>query len=207
MGTHSAKFHNDPPPASSTGALDLYINLSAAGTKQINFDYIHDEASPSPFSFEVLLSTDGGATFPTTLHTITTASFSAWATQSFTTSSNSATSVIRFKVTDKGTKDVGIDNLNIVVLTTTGINSYYSEETKVLIYPNPNNGNFIIKTNGSIKHLHAEVYNQLGQLILYKEGNESEDEMQVNELSEGVYFVNVYANGTKLATQKLIVNK
>lgn len=207
VGSHSAKFHNDPPPAGSTGALDLYINLSAAGTKQISFDYIHDEVSPSPFSFDVLLSTDGGATFPTTLHTITTASFTAWTTQSFTTNSNSATSVIRFKVTDKGAKDVGIDNLNIAVLTTTGINPYNTDAAKVLVYPNPNNGNFIIKTNDATKHIHAEVYNQLGQVVLYKESNVGEDEIQVNDLSEGVYFVNVYANDIKLATKKLIVDK
>jgi GH25 family lysozyme M1 (1,4-beta-N-acetylmuramidase) len=113
-GSYSARFHNAPPPAGSTGSLDLYINLSAAGTKTIGFDYIHNEVSPAPFSFDVLLSTDGGATFPTTLHTITGATaFAAWTHQSVTTNTNSATSVIRFRVTDKGNADVGIDNLSI----------------------------------------------------------------------------------------------
>ena len=78
---------------------------------------------------------------------------------------------------------------------------------EVTIYPNPSTGNFIIKTNGANKHIHAEVYNQLGQLIVYKEANIGEDVIQVNDLSEGVYFVNVYANGSKLVTQKLIVYK
>lgn len=207
VGSYSARFHNSPAVAGSTGALDLYLNLSAIGTKQISFDYMHDEASPSPFSFDVLLSTNGGATFTTTLHTITTASFTAWTSQTFTTSSTSATSVIRFKVTDKGTKDVGIDHLNIAIVTTTGINAPHLDAINVLIYPNPNNGNFIIKTNDASKHIHAEVYDQLGQLVLYKEANVAEDEIQVNDLSNGVYYVNVYADGIKLATQKLMVDK
>ena len=118
VGNHSARFHNDPPPAGSTGALDLYVNLSSLGKKYIKFDYIHSESSASPFSFVVLLSTDGGSTFPTTLYTITTASVSSWTTQTFTTNATSATSVLRFIVTDKGAHDVGIDNLSITTDTT-----------------------------------------------------------------------------------------
>ncbi|HXC06905.1 MAG TPA: T9SS type A sorting domain-containing protein, partial [Bacteroidia bacterium] len=115
-GSHSARFHNDPPPAGSTGALDFYVNMSTIGKKQITFDYIHNEASPSPFAFNVLLSTDGGSTFPTTLGTITTAQVATWTTQTFSTTAVSSTAVVRFIVTDKGTQDVGIDNLKIAVL-------------------------------------------------------------------------------------------
>ncbi|HTA61650.1 MAG TPA: hypothetical protein VK835_04315, partial [Bacteroidia bacterium] len=66
-GNYSARFRNDMSTASTTGMLDLYIDLSAAGSKTIKFDYMHGESSPSPFSFDVQLSTDGGSTFPTTL--------------------------------------------------------------------------------------------------------------------------------------------
>ena len=118
VGNHSARFHNDPPPAGSTGALDLYVNLSSLGKKRIKFDYIHNEASVSPFAFNVLLSTDGGSTFPTTLFTISSTQVSSWTTQTFTTNATSATSVLRFIATDKGAQDVGIDNLNITTDTT-----------------------------------------------------------------------------------------
>ena len=93
--------------------MDLYVNLSNPGTKKINFDYIHNEASPAPFSFSVLLSTDGGSTFPTTLLTISSTQVSSWTTQTLTTNAVSATSVLRFMVTDKGGQDVGIDNIKI----------------------------------------------------------------------------------------------
>lgn len=112
-GNYSARFHNDPPPAGSQGFLDLYLNLSNPGAKQISFDYIHNESAASPFSFDVLLSTDSGHTFPITLYSITTAQIATWTTQTFTTSANSAKSVMRFIATDKGVQDVGIDNLKI----------------------------------------------------------------------------------------------
>lgn len=115
-GNYSARFHNAPATASTTGALDLYVNLSPIGTKKISFDYIHKESSPTPFSFQVLLSTNGGSTFPITLLTITTASTSGWLTQTFTTSAVSSTSVFRFIATDKGLQDAGIDNLNIITI-------------------------------------------------------------------------------------------
>ncbi|MFI5150215.1 MAG: GH25 family lysozyme [Bacteroidia bacterium] len=115
-GSHSARFHNDPPPAGSTGTLDFYVNMSMFGKKQISFDYIHNEASAAPFAFSVLLSTDGGATFPTTLGSITSAQVSAWTAQSFSTTAISSTAVVRFQVTDKGSQDVGIDNLKIIAL-------------------------------------------------------------------------------------------
>ncbi|HSY76010.1 MAG TPA: fibronectin type III domain-containing protein, partial [Bacteroidia bacterium] len=134
-GTYSARFHNDPPPAGSTGALDLYLDLSPTGTKTISFDYLHNEASPSPFAFNVLLSTDGGATFPTTLLTITTAQMATWTTQTVTTTATSATSVVRFIVTDKGTHDVGIDNLSITSAPT-GIDEL-TNNVSLNVYPNP----------------------------------------------------------------------
>ncbi len=204
VGSYSARFHNDPPPAGSTGALDLYVNLSTVGTKQISFDYIHNESSPSPFAFNVLLSTDGGLTFPTTLYTITTASVSAWTTQTFTTNATSATGVLRFITTDKGTQDVGVDNLNIA-LSTTGMNQFMNDAYKIVVYPNPNNGDFTLKVDGSVKQISADLYNHLGQFILHKEMNTGEDKILINDLSEGIYFLNVLSAGIKLTNQKIVV--
>ena len=57
-----------------TNNFDLYVNLSSiAGNKSLSFDYINTGGTDK---MDVLLSTDGGATFPTTLLNITTAA--AW---------------------------------------------------------------------------------------------------------------------------------
>lgn len=207
VGNHSARFHNDPPPAGSTGALDLYINLSAAGTKSIQFDYIHDEASVSPFAFNVLLSTDGGSTFPTTLFTITSTQVSSWTAQTFTTNATSATSVLRFIATDKGAHDVGIDNLSITTGSTTGIANITDDAYQVTIYPNPTTGEFTIAVKDELKKVSADLYNNLGQFIKHEEAKTGENTIQVSDLSEGVYFVNVFVDGIKIGNQKLFVIK
>lgn len=107
-GTYSARFH--AYNTSSTGALDLYVDLSPAGTKTLCFDYILNSFSSA--SMTVLLSTDGGSTFPTTLLSLTTAN--SWTSFSASVASNSATSVIRFLADgDNGSYDLGIDNLFI----------------------------------------------------------------------------------------------
>ena len=114
-GSYSARFRNNYAPSGTEGMLDLYVDLSSAGTKTITFDYSHNEAWTTPFSFKVLLSTDGGVTFPTTLLSFGngTPAMAFPSTQTLTTSVTSATCVLRFDATDKGLVDVGIDNLNI----------------------------------------------------------------------------------------------
>jgi GH25 family lysozyme M1 (1,4-beta-N-acetylmuramidase) len=204
-GNHSARFHNDPPPAGSTGALDLYINLSASGTKTISFDYIHNEVSPSPFSFDVMLSSNGGTSFPTTLLTITTAQMSSWTTQTFTTNATSATSVLRFIATDKGTSDVGVDNLNVALNTTTSISNVNADNYHVSIYPNPTTDNFVVKAEGIMNEMAIDIYSASGQYVLHKQANPGETEIQISNLSKGMYFVTVYCDKIKTTTQKLLV--
>ena len=209
-GSYSARFHNDPPPAGSTGALDLYINLSTAGSKTISFDYIHNESSPSPFSFDVLLSTDGGNTFSTTLHTITTTSVGAWTTQSFNTSATSATSVIRFRTTDKGTNDVGIDNLKVSLSTTTNIITL-NENAEMEIFPNPNDGTLL---NGRIPNMESNtvdinIFDMLGKEVVNKTvnivGSNFSLNLEENKLAAGTYFFTATCAG-KQFRKKIVIN-
>lgn len=202
-GNHSARFHNDPPPAGSTGSLDLYINLSATGNKQISFDYIHNESSPSPFNFQVLLSTDGGTTFSTTLLTINTTQVSTWTTQTFTTSATSATSVLRFIATDKGTNDVGIDNLHVAVVTT-GVDLVAQNDFNIVVFPNPTSGTFTVKAENTEK-LAIDISDELGRFIMHKENNVGENEIQVSDINKGIYFVTIYCNGTKTKVVRQLV--
>jgi len=106
-GAYSARFHSYI--TSSVGSMDLYINLSSAGTKTLSFDYINTSGSDV---LDVLLSTDGGLTFPTTLLSLTPAS--VWTVQQICISAVSSTAVIRFKADgDAGSTDIGIDNLSV----------------------------------------------------------------------------------------------
>jgi hypothetical protein len=115
-GSNSATFNNYYAPASSQGAIDLNVNLSPVGNKTLSFYYINPETGAS--SLIVQLSTDGGATFSTTIATLSN-NVTSWTLQSYTLTATSATSVIRFLATsDYGTYDLGIDNLSLVVACT-----------------------------------------------------------------------------------------
>jgi GEVED domain/Secretion system C-terminal sorting domain len=105
-GARSARFHTFNSPAGTSGSLDLYVNLSPAGTKQLSFDYINTSGADS---IAVLLSTDGGATFSPIASKVISAT---WAPITASITSTSATCVVRFKaVSDFGTTDIGIDNI------------------------------------------------------------------------------------------------
>lgn len=97
---------------SSTGTLDLYINLSA-GKKELSFEYYNSSGSDQ---LVVLLSTNGGSTFPTTLKTLTTGS--GWTTHIIDLGSTVyPAAVIRFSAAgDNSTYDIGIDNVVVKVL-------------------------------------------------------------------------------------------
>lgn len=110
-GSRSARFHSGYASSGTIGNLDLYINMSLiTGTKSLLFDYINTSGSDH---MEVLLSTDGGATFPTILNSLTLAT--GWITYSADIASNSATCVIRFRSTsDYGATDIGLDNIRVI---------------------------------------------------------------------------------------------
>jgi hypothetical protein len=109
-GSYSARFHSSYASSGLQGSLVLFADCSAPGNKSLIFDYINTSGSET---FDVLQSTDGGATFPTTLGTYSTAS--AWTTKTISVTSTSATTVFKFRATsDYGGSDIGMDNLMIL---------------------------------------------------------------------------------------------
>ena len=114
-GTYSARFHSYFAGTNTIGNLDLYINLSGAGNKQITYDYINNSGTDS---ITVQISTDAGATF-TPIDNIVTSP--TWTTRTITTAVNSATCVLRFKArSDFGNDDIGIDKVNIISFNCSG---------------------------------------------------------------------------------------
>ncbi|WP_118976489.1 Ig-like domain-containing protein [Taibaiella koreensis] len=107
-GSHSARFHSGYSTDGLLGIMDLYIDLSPAGAKQIAFDYINTSGSDSLY---VELSADGGTTW-TQLGNKALAA--AWTPVAFSTASTAANAIIRFRArADYGSTDIGIDNLNV----------------------------------------------------------------------------------------------
>jgi hypothetical protein len=138
-GAHSARFHSYEASYGSVGNMDLYVNLSSTGTKQIIFDYNNENTDGGSDVLNVELSEDGGATF-TTLASY--GEVSGWVTETISTTSVAANAILRFSATsDFGLTDIGVDNLSVSVLsgctgtptagtisasTTTGCSAYSS---------------------------------------------------------------------------------
>ncbi|THU40431.1 T9SS type B sorting domain-containing protein [Niastella caeni] len=108
-GSYSARFHSYNASANAKGSLDFYVNCNTGvAAKRLRFDYINTTGNDS---MEVLLSTDGGLTF-TWLNGYTVNG--SWDRKVLNFTSNSATTVIRFRSTsDFGGSDIGIDNLTM----------------------------------------------------------------------------------------------
>jgi len=138
-GSHSARFHSGYTHAGLKGIMDLYVDLSAAGTKSISFDYINEDGFDNLY---LEISTDGGATF-SPLSTFGVAA--GWTSEVVTTTATASSAILRFRaVADYGSTDIGIDSLYIYALpscsgtptvgtisatTTTGCTSYSSTLT------------------------------------------------------------------------------
>ncbi|GAA4362000.1 hypothetical protein GCM10023185_29500 [Hymenobacter saemangeumensis] len=111
LGSHSARFHSYIATAGLVGTLDLYVNLSAPGPKELTFDHINTNGTDSLF---VLLSTDGGATFGRPLLRLGSAALASFTSESLPLTTTSATAVVRFLArSDNGTTDIGLDNVQI----------------------------------------------------------------------------------------------
>ncbi|MEI6575193.1 MAG: lamin tail domain-containing protein [Bacteroidota bacterium] len=110
--TQSARFHTASATAGSPGTLDLYINLSTAGNKELRFYHINSSGNDS---VAIYLSQNGGSSFTYLTKFINSTS---WAPRVVTLGNLTASQcVIRFKVTSPGggfgLNDVGIDEVRV----------------------------------------------------------------------------------------------
>lgn len=89
--------------------------------------------------------------------------------------------------------------------TGTGLNSFVLK-TSVNIYPNPNNGRFVVETSLPVSAT-IEVYDALGQLVKREWLNGNQTQMDISQYNPGMYFLRVTdaANNKTLAQQRIIV--
>ena len=93
-----------------------------------------------------------------------------------------------------------IDDIYITGTSTVGINEYKSEIFN--IYPNPSNGNVVIKNNGDISKI--AVFDLLGKCV-YTNENITGQRINVSGFEKGVYLVQVTTKDNDVITHKLIV--
>jgi hypothetical protein len=202
VGAHSARFHTFATLEDEQGMLDLYVDMSGAGNKVLSFDFINPSGQDSVV---VLVSTDGGTTFGNSI--LTAGISTAFATRTTAINSTSATTVIRFLATsDFGNDDMGIDNLQLRVVTATRNDALAAT---VSLYPNPAHRAFTLAVPaGQLHNAAATLYNGLGQVVQQRQlslpaagGTTSFD---VSSLAPGVYSLQL-KTGTELVVKRVVV--
>ena len=207
QGARSARFHSSNATAGLSGSLDLYVNMSgAAGARTLTFDYVNPTSNPTTNpadKLDVLVSTDGGATFTAT-PVLTATNSATFTARTVAIASTSATTVIRFRaLADFGNDDIGIDNVQLRVGTAT---RNAALAATVALYPNPASRAFTLDVPaGSLRAASATLSNALGQVVqtraLSATGTTSFD---VSGLAAGVYSLTLKA-GNDLVVKRVVV--
>ena len=92
----------------------------------------------------------------------------------------------------------------------TGVNSVINNKS-IKVYPNPNNGKFIIESSEISEQLSVEVYNALGQKVFTSSLNPSNRGTSTTTISvpngeAGVYLYRVFnQEGEAISSGKLII--
>jgi len=115
------------------------------------------------------------------------------------------------KLGDDGAIDVGTLNswsLEVCYDNITPLNIDEFGLTNFNVFPNPNNGSFVIKFNGSLKQtINIELFDIRGRKIYtksYQNNGEFNQEIHLNSVQSGMYILNV-TDGIKKSTKKLII--
>ncbi|MBF9222594.1 fibronectin type III domain-containing protein [Hymenobacter ruricola] len=203
----SARYHSGNVfPVTEFATFDLYANLSGTGAAAaaLKFDYINVDGSDK---LEVLLSTDGGATFGAPLFTQVLSP--TWTTYTVPLTGGTATSVIRFRATgDNGSSDIGLDNVALSLVTATRNEALAA---RVSVYPNPAHESFTVLMPG-VAHatsVQVELLNALGQVVRTQSAAlpaaGASLLVPTAELATGVYTLRLQAGDTML-TKRVVIN-
>ena len=82
----------------------------------------------------------------------------------------------------------------------TGIANTLKSEAGIVLYPNPNNGEFYIESPSDFD---IKIYNSIGQLILQQNLSEGKNQINLNEHANSIYLIEINQNG-KTNRMKLI---
>src|SRR6185312_4090224 len=108
-----------------------------------------------------------------------------------------------------------IDSACITITSTAGIGNSTPNLSRVVIYPNPNNGVFTIVENGKLKMENElntiKVYNILGERVynaMLKQVQHDDYQIDLRSQPNGVYFYRVITeNGDLIGEGKLVIEK
>lgn len=101
--------------------------------------------------------------------------------------------------------NVFIDNIEIV--NSVNASAIDLNEAEMMVFPNPSDGNFSIRTNGFDDDVNIEIYNLSGQIVMmWSSANLILSESNGSKLTPGIYFVKAH-DQHKESISKLIITE
>ena len=83
--------------------------------------------------------------------------------------------------------------------------SVLEKENYFSVFPNPNNGRFILESKIGIRSdLEMKIYNLLGEILFSSPFNSAKTELDISEFSNGIYFITVTNDGGVLWKSKVV---
>lgn len=95
-----------------------------------------------------------------------------------------------------------LKNSDVSVNCTGIVSNNNIDNKRFKIYPNPNNGKFIVVTENNVK---IEILNVLGNII-YQSNNTSIQEIDLSFVENGIYIININSDNERF-TEKIIINR
>jgi hypothetical protein len=154
-----------------------------------------------------LSNSSGSFTFPTTIGYGSSSPISATIPSGMFTGN-----LYRVRVTNSSMNINGSDNgTDLLINTCSGVSTGvmgYSALEGVNVYPNPNQGNFLMSTNGLDGKIDIEITSALGELIYKKDGITSSGtsiSIEIPYAKAGMYFIKIQTP-TKMGIKKFAVD-
>jgi hypothetical protein len=92
---------------------------------------------------------------------------------------------------------------NSSTCSTTGIEQF-ANSNEVNVYPNPNNGSFIVEPQNTLYNVHCTVYDINGKVVL-SQSISGKTSIDANALNEGVYNISISSNEVVINKRIVIV--
>ena len=163
-----------------------------------------DGGSVNTSTVRIVLSADGGLTFPTEL----VASVPNNGSATFMLPNNAPlTNSARIMVEANDNIFLAVNSANFnIIENTAGVSD--DELEGFQLYPNPNNGDFKLKFNSTNETVQLRVFDLAGRTVHAKDYTNVlgffDEDVRLGNMASGIYLLRVI-NGSRLTTQKIII--
>lgn len=138
--------------------------------------------------------------------TVTGASTYSWSGVSSTSNAVTVSPSVTTNYTVTGISALGCESSTVVTVKIASCNGINESglAAQIKVYPNPNNGDFKVSTQGDVS---LTLINSIGQVIrTIALTNANNHEVEIKDISNGVYFL-VGSNGNEKVNMKIVVGK